>query len=191
MFDAIVLAGGAASRLDGVDKASLVVGDRTLLQRAVAAVAEARHVIVVGPRSNEDALEHVTWCREEPPGGGPVAAIDAALRHVDADRVVVLAVDLPFIAGAVPALLAALDTADAVTLADGAGRANYVASAWRTEALRSALASLADVAGASMRSLYAGASTEAVADRDWGQDCDTAEQLAAARARAEAEENRP
>ncbi|MBA2559128.1 MAG: NTP transferase domain-containing protein, partial [Propionibacteriales bacterium] len=48
-YAAIVLAGGSGRRLGGVDKGSLVVGGKTLLERALAAVAEASCRIAVGP----------------------------------------------------------------------------------------------------------------------------------------------
>ncbi|MEU4744233.1 NTP transferase domain-containing protein, partial [Actinosynnema sp. NPDC023658] len=58
---AVVLAGGRGSRLGGVDKASLVVDGRTLLDHVLDAVAAARQVIVVGPR--KDDVTGVTWAR--------------------------------------------------------------------------------------------------------------------------------
>ena len=39
-MDAIVLAGGKATRLDGADKTALVVGGRTLLERVLDAVRD-------------------------------------------------------------------------------------------------------------------------------------------------------
>src|SRR5680860_874839 len=42
--DAIVVAGGRGTRLGGADKASITVGARTLLERALAAVADAERV---------------------------------------------------------------------------------------------------------------------------------------------------
>jgi len=49
VFDAIVLTGGAASRLGGADKPALEVGGTTLLERVLAAVADAGRIVVVGP----------------------------------------------------------------------------------------------------------------------------------------------
>src|SRR5204863_90328 len=75
VYDAIVLAGGAATRLGGADKPQLKVAGRSLLDRAVDAVHGAARIVVVGPEQQVDAA--VTFCREDPPGGGPVAAIAA------------------------------------------------------------------------------------------------------------------
>jgi molybdopterin-guanine dinucleotide biosynthesis protein A len=184
VYDAIVLAGGAGSRLGRPDKPQLEVGGQSLLDRVVAAVADAQHVVVVGPP--QPVAGTVAFCREEPAGAGPVAAVAAGLPLTSADVVVVLAGDLPWIAPAVPALLAALPAAGVAMLADEDGRANYLAAAWRRRELAAALAALGDPAGASARSLIAAVPQVLVPDRGgWGRDCDTWDDLAQARARTE------
>lgn len=56
--------GGRGSRLDGVDKAGIEVGGRTLLEWALDAVIDAREVVVVGdPVPTE---RPVTFTRESP-----------------------------------------------------------------------------------------------------------------------------
>ena len=108
VFDAVVLAGGAAERLGRADKPGVRVGGRTLLDRVLAACADAAVTVVVGAR--RPTARPVVWAREEPPGGGPLAALHAGLRHTTADRVVVLSADLPFLdANAVHRLLTVLD----------------------------------------------------------------------------------
>ncbi|WP_281157231.1 NTP transferase domain-containing protein, partial [Streptomyces sp. HYC2] len=93
--DAVVLAGGAARRLGGADKPGLRVGGRALLDRVLAACADADTTVVVAdPRPT---ARPVRWAREEPAGAGPLAALDAGLRHTTADHVVVLSADLPFL----------------------------------------------------------------------------------------------
>jgi molybdopterin-guanine dinucleotide biosynthesis protein A len=173
-YDAVVLAGGRARRLDGVDKPMLQWQGRSLLEHVLESVAGAARVIVVGPPRAIAAP--VTWCREQPPGGGPVAALEAANREVTAAVVVVLAADLPSVGPAVPLLLQALAAdpgADLAALRDGE-HLNYLASAWRTDRLRTRLASLPATDGASMRALVAGARLAAVADTGaWSDDWDT------------------
>ncbi|MDT4922611.1 MAG: hypothetical protein QOG01_324 [Pseudonocardiales bacterium] len=183
VYDAIVLAGGAARRLGGVDKPQLEVDGATLLDRAVAAAADADAVVVVGPR--QPVAADVTWCREEPPGGGPVAAAAAGLHGTAADVVLVLAADLPWVAPAVPLLLAAVADAEVALLVDPSGRVNYLAAAWRRPAFVAALAAVGQVQGASMRSVVAMARRpELVPDTGgWGRDCDTWDDLAEARNR--------
>ena len=189
-FDAIVLAGGAARRLGGADKPAQRVAGATLLDRVLAAVADARQTVVVGPR--RAVSRDVVWCREEPPGGGPVAALAAAVPLVGRPRVVLLAADLPWIAPAVPLLLAALDPAPCAVLVDAAGRWNLLASAWETAALRAAVAASSPPEGRAVRSLYGGVRVATVPDTGgWGADCDTWDDLRTARRRAADEERNP
>ncbi|WP_344329901.1 molybdenum cofactor guanylyltransferase, partial [Kitasatospora putterlickiae] len=72
-YDAIVPAGGAARRLGGADKPGLTIGGTTLLDRVLAACADARTTVVVGP-ARPTARPGIRWTRERPPGGGPVVA---------------------------------------------------------------------------------------------------------------------
>jgi molybdopterin-guanine dinucleotide biosynthesis protein A len=183
VWDALVLAGGQARRLAGADKPAVLIGGRTLLDRAVAAVAAAGRVVVVGPPR---PLDHdVEWCQEDPPGGGPVAAIAAGLPRTTAEVVVVLAADLPYVAPAVPVLVRTLaeSGADLAMLADDTGRANHLAAAWRRAALEAALAATAQPRGAAVRSLLTAVTVVLVPDdAGWGRDCDTWDDVAAARA---------
>ena len=183
-FDALVLAGGFAARLGGADKPQLTIAGRSLLDHAVAAVRDAQRVIVVGPEQPVDGS--VVFCREQPPGGGPVAAIAAGLRHTSSDAVVVLAADLPFVAPAIPLLLDALPSVGAALLVDDSGRANYLAAAWRRASLDEALTALGDPTNASARALTELTPRVLVPDEGgWGRDCDTWEDLAQARSERE------
>ncbi|MEU4632796.1 NTP transferase domain-containing protein [Micromonospora chalcea] len=110
-YAAVVLAGGAARRMGGVDKPARPVGGRPMLHRVLAAVADADQRIVVGPSGPVPGGVRTT--REEPPGGGPVAAIAAGLALLDpgTTTVALLAADLPLLtAAAVTELRRALDT---------------------------------------------------------------------------------
>ena len=183
-YDAVVLAGGGARRLGGADKPGVRVGGRALLDRVLGACADAvRTVVVAAPRPT---ARPVDWAREEPPGGGPVAALDAGLRGTTADRVVVLSADLPFLApDTVHRLLAALDTGvDGALLADADGRDQPLVAAYRTAALRRELAALGGgLAGLPLRRLTAGLDLTRVPDAVASFDCDTWDDIAAARAR--------
>jgi molybdopterin-guanine dinucleotide biosynthesis protein A len=135
-FAAVVLAGGRGSRLGGVDKPAIEVGGVSLLDRALAAVAGADPVVVVGPR--RPVAVDVVWAREEPAGAGPVPALLAGLdRLADEDlAVVLLAADLPLVStDTVARLLGALGETGAV-LVDDDGRPQWLTSAWRLSALR-------------------------------------------------------
>lgn len=95
-FAGIVLAGGTAARMDGADKAAVEVAGRTLLEHAVEALLDADEVVVVGPETVR-TTRPVTFVREDPPLGGPVAGllagVDALLRPPR--TIGVLAVDMP------------------------------------------------------------------------------------------------
>ncbi|WP_043840740.1 molybdenum cofactor guanylyltransferase [Amycolatopsis taiwanensis] len=159
----IVLAGGAARRMSGVDKPMLEVGGMPLLRRAISALRGVSPVIVVGPR--RAGLPPVTWTREEPPGGGPVAGLAAGLALVPPgkDLVVVLAADLPGLRpSTVDKLVAALGAADGAVLVDADGKRQWLIGAWRTARLRAALPS--SPGGVSMRKLLGGLSTVTVGE---------------------------
>jgi len=179
-FDAVVLAGGDARRLGGLDKATIEVGGLSLLDRALDAIQGAGEVIVVGPRRPTSAV--VGWTSEIPPGGGPLRATVAGLELVRSDLVVVLAVDYPFVTRAVvAALIRATGTHDGAALQDEGGAMHYVVGAYRTDALRSALEALPPVE-ASMRSLFGTLDVAAVRADRAALDIDTPEDLERARA---------
>ncbi|MEW1644380.1 NTP transferase domain-containing protein [Streptomyces sp. NPDC091219] len=194
-YDAVVLAGGAARRLGGADKPGLRVGGRALLDRVLGACADAGTTVVVAdPRPT---ARPVRWAREEPPGAGPVAALDAGLRHTAAEAVVVLSADLPFLEPAtVRSLLTALRTsgADGALLTDADGRDQPLVAAYRAPALRRELAALAPAASVSgsaaggltglpLRRLTAALALTRVPDPVASFDCDTWDDLVTARAR--------
>ncbi|MEV7724629.1 NTP transferase domain-containing protein [Streptomyces sp. NPDC087917] len=192
IYDAIVLAGGAARRLGGADKPGLPVGGRTLLDRVLDACADARTTIVVGAR--RATARPVRWTREDPPGGGPVAALDAGLRQATGALVLVLSADLPFLdRDTVHTLLTAAAEApadrDGALLRDADGRDQPLVAAYRVEALRRESAVLATEHGhlrdLPLRALTAELRLVAVtaAEPLASFDCDTWEDLAAARAR--------
>ncbi|MFE7844071.1 molybdenum cofactor guanylyltransferase [Microbacterium sp. NPDC057407] len=149
---AILLAGGRASRVGGAAKPLFEVGGTTLLRAAVNAVtdASARPVTVVGPALDPDLP--VEWVREDPPFGGPVAAVVAALGawtetgRPDPEWTLLLACDLPGVAAAVRQLTADLallprDT-DGLCLGDASSRPQWLIGAYRTAALRAAASAL-------------------------------------------------
>ena len=204
-FDAVVLAGGGGTRLGGADKPGLVVGQRTLLGSVVSAVTEAgaSRVVVVGPE-RPAALgaaplspgtggpgtrggEQVSYTREDPPGGGPVAALRCGLAEVPAPDIVLLAADLPFLRPVhVTRLLAALagPAARGVALLDASGRPQWLASGWPAAVLRAALE---DYPGSSLRGVLGPLKPVLLPDETaagepppW-LDCDTAEDLRVAR----------
>ncbi|GAA2922677.1 NTP transferase domain-containing protein [Streptomyces enissocaesilis] len=188
-YDAIVLAGGAARRLGGVDKPGVRVGGRTLLDRVLGACRGAGTTVVAGGR--RATVRPVEWAREKPAGGGPLAALDAGVRRTTADSVLVLSADLPFIgSGTVQRLLGALEESgrEAALLVDAGGRDQPLVAAYRAEPLRRELALLAtehgSLSGLPLRLLTGElALTRVPAGPLDSFDCDTWENIAAARSR--------
>lgn len=194
-WTAVILTGGASRRM-GRDKAGAPLGERTLLDHVLAGVGAAtgRPVVIVGPQP--DLAVH-PWhvvpivCREDPPGGGPAAAVAAALPHVGTPMLGLIATDMP-LAGELLAQLACVlaehPDAAAVVPLDAGGRAQPLAAVYRTEALRAATAAAGgDFDGAPLRTLLGGLATlhvEVTDDAGWRlRDLDTPADLAWAEAR--------
>ncbi|NJQ17849.1 nucleotidyltransferase family protein [Streptomyces bohaiensis] len=197
-FDAVVLAGGAGRRLGGTDKAAVRVGGRTLLDRVLTACRAARGTVVVGPP--RPTVRPVLRAREDPPGGGPLAAVAAGLAALGHHPgrppspgappvVAVLATDLPFLT---PELVAAVtdppDGADAVVPIDADGRDQTLAAGYRVAPLLTALAGIraehGRLDGLPLRLLPAALRVHRLATSPNGPvDCDTWADIAAARTR--------
>ncbi len=181
-FDAIVLAGGAGRRLGGVDKAAVALAGETLLDRALAALAGAERVVVVGPRRPvQQADREIVWTVEDPAGGGPAAALMQGIGLVQQSVVMVLAVDVPFAASAVSRLVGSLGGHDAAMLVDADGRRQPLVCAYRTNGLRARVAD-GPWENRSLRALVEGLQVlEVAAVGDESLDCDTPTDLERAR----------
>lgn len=101
----IVLAGGSSRRMGGADKTALEVGGRSLLDHVLASWPTDASMVVVGPR--RQVTRPVEWCRELPPGSGPLSGLAAGLARLDTELVALAAGDAPMVGQGVPALLAA------------------------------------------------------------------------------------
>lgn len=186
-YTAVVLAGGKAARLGGQAKPQLLVGTRSILAAVLDAVADAERRIVVGPP--QPIPPDVLLVREQPPRGGPVAAVHAGLAHVGTEVVVLLAGDLPFLTAGLVHQLRQRLIGDGVVVVDDSGRDQYLLGAWRTAALRQA-AGAASRGPTSLRRMLAPLAFGRFRPDDppgapppW-LDCDTPADLARARALA-------
>lgn len=185
---AILLAGGRGSRMGGVHKPLLDVGGMTLLDAAICAVREAECDPVVGVGDPAIALSAlasaIIWVREDPPFGGPAAAIVAALPLVDAPLTFVLACDLPRVGDAVRLLRGTSMAGDGLCLG-ASGQRQWLTGLYRSDALRAAARALPDAGrDASVRSLLGGlAITSVAASDELAADIDTWDDLNEARRR--------
>ena len=136
---AVVLAGGASQRFPP-DKLAQLVGEEPLLDRALASVPEDFTVVVVG--SVREVARPAIFTSEDPPGGGPAAALVAGLRRAlteSSDVIVTLPADMPLGGQAASTLLRRLDIesdAQAVVGIDAGGQEQPLQLALRPAAAR-------------------------------------------------------
>ena len=145
----VVVAGGDATRF-GSDKVAAVIEGQTVLDWVLDAWSFGAEHIAVGPV--RPTRRPVRWCRERPPGGGPAAAVAAALPHVGYPWVALAAADAPLVGAVVSELragaaLAAEEGADGAWLVDGKGQPQPLAAIVRLAALHDVLI---DAAGDSL-----------------------------------------
>lgn len=172
----VLLGGGRSSRM-GVDKLSLSLDGATLAERGLdALLGVAQRVIVASPPRAGLERPRVEFTLEDPPFGGPVAGIAAAVARIDGDgEVYVLAGDLAEPGRVVEALAGAVPGRDGVALVDDQGWPQYLAARYSVSALRRALAG--QVRDRSVRRTLAGLSLVLVpVDDSVTVDLDTPEQ---------------
>jgi molybdopterin-guanine dinucleotide biosynthesis protein A len=133
MWSAAILAGGRARRLGGQDKSALIVDGVRLLDRQLAALHSLTDTILLvgypglAPASCVVVPDHR-------PGTGPLGAISTALSAATTERVLIVAVDLPFLTTAFLEFLARADEdADAVVPVSG-GRWQPLCAMYRRRA---------------------------------------------------------
>jgi len=99
LWDAHILAGGRARRLGGHDKGALVVGDRRILERQIAALEgrAARIIIVGGPERHIGGGVEVI--PDSLPDIGALGGLYTALVNAASERTLVMACDMPFVTG--------------------------------------------------------------------------------------------
>jgi molybdopterin-guanine dinucleotide biosynthesis protein A len=96
-----VLAGGASRRM-GTPKHELILDGETLLARTLRrARLVARRVVVLGPPDRIRPIDAATSTDfqvlpDDPPGRGPLGAIQSGLRHTRTELNLFLSCDLPF-----------------------------------------------------------------------------------------------
>jgi molybdenum cofactor guanylyltransferase len=137
---AVVLCGGDSRRF-GSDKTQADLGGSTVLDALLTTLPVDWAVVCVGPE-RPSARTRLLWTRENPPGGGPVAGVAAALPLVESAVVVLLGGDMPY-AGPMAASLARRLGEEAgvevVVGRDETGRLQPLLAAYRANSLRAAV----------------------------------------------------
>ena len=131
--------------MGGVDKLSLDVGGRTVLDRVLGAARPLCEILVVVGPTRPTSVAGVTFASEAGPGGGPVTAVQAGLDLLaDVDAVLVLAGDLPLLTeeGLGRLLGAVAGDHDAAAALDHEGRPNPLLAAYAAGPLRARSAGL-------------------------------------------------
>lgn len=146
------MTGGKSTRF-GSDKSAIVLGGISLIEKILKNLPDG-NVIIVGPKISQ-SIREVTFTQEEPTGGGPVAAVAAALPLIHTPEVCILATDMPFSAQVVSALLNQPFNNDALIPTDVSGRIQPLCARYKRVALESVISRLGDPDGKSMRAVIA------------------------------------
>jgi molybdopterin-guanine dinucleotide biosynthesis protein A len=101
---AIILAGGNSQRM-GRDKANLLLGEQTLLQRVIATMQQVFPFVIVSVRQPRPEINLPQVCDEQL-NAGPLAGLVASLSRITTPWAFVVACDMPFVEPAVVELLA-------------------------------------------------------------------------------------
>ncbi len=198
-IEAVVLTGGLAQRLQGAVKGEIDVGCGPILTGELDAVRRAgiRRAIVVGPGPLRapSGLE-IAVTREDPPFGGPTAALAAALPLARAPWLLLLACDLPGSATLVSLLTEAWDeltaapspAGEGAIVVDRTGRPQWLAGVYARGAVQRELDRASDEAepppcgarrDASVGRVLGGLDLLHIADRDdASRDVETPDDLA-------------
>ncbi len=167
------------------DKTVADVGGVSLLERTLSGLPDGSLVVCVGPPV--PTTRAVTWAREDPPLGGPLAAVEAGLGALPSgvETVLLIAGDMPRAGLASAALLEALEanSGGLAVVVDDEDRPQPLLSAWARDLLTERIGALAPTAGRAVTALLDTANPVLVDDA-WGAsaDVDTDEDLRVLRA---------
>jgi molybdopterin-guanine dinucleotide biosynthesis protein A len=143
---AVILAGGRSRRM-GHDKATLRLGERTLMQQLIEVVAPLFPHLVVSVAAPRADLPWPQVC-DVRPGQGPLGGLCAALGQVDTPWIFALATDMPFVAPAlIEALAARRDCVEDAVVPRVHGHPQPLAAFYSTRCLTPFAALLEDDAG--------------------------------------------
>ena len=139
MFDVqgFILVGGASSRM-GTDKAQLTFGGRTAVELIGTALDEVTDTVAtVGwPEAKVAGFPNIPDLRRD---WGPLAGVEAALRHAESAYCLIVGCDFPFVTARLfERLMQSTDDADAVVPLQNDGQAQPLCAVYRVQPCLSA-----------------------------------------------------
>ena len=165
---AVILAGGEGSRIGG-DKPMRLLGETTLLDRAIDYASGLSDEVAVAVRDQQIDEARAAIIRDDPMIEGPLGGLVAALRFAHnegADAVLTLPTDMPFLPPDLADRLAEELASNRAAIARSGGHFHPVCGLWLTAALDSVPEYLAS----GSRSLRGLAETVGYAAVDWPTD---------------------
>jgi molybdopterin-guanine dinucleotide biosynthesis protein A len=179
IIDAIVLAGGRASRLDGASKAALPLDGRSLLEHILRSLPPTRQIVVVGDHTDIAAAApgaNIVIAREDPIFAGPAAAIAAGVDALDAtsDFTAIVACDMPAVGDAITMLVASVrDGSDGAVAVSADRRVQSLVGLYSTRGLAECVArhrDAGDLENLSVRALLSGLDPAPISTPDGSTD---------------------
>ncbi|MCT1564297.1 molybdenum cofactor guanylyltransferase [Corynebacterium glucuronolyticum] len=174
-ISAMVLAGGRATRMGGIDKACAVADGERLIDIVLRSLGPAPR-IVVSSRQPEGLPADVQLVAENPPFAGPIAAIARGSEEIATPFVFITTVDAPFASRLLPRLARVIGDHSAAVVRSSDGFLEPLIALWRTVDLRVAIAETG-TEGAAKRLYSAAPSFIEVPGDGSERDYDTLEEL--------------
>ncbi|MCC3861801.1 molybdenum cofactor guanylyltransferase MobA [Pseudemcibacter aquimaris] len=126
----VILAGGGSSRMGGVDKYTLMLGERPILDHIIARIEPQASKILFN--CNKEIDVSLTVIRDQKPNLGPLGGIQAALEYAKEkgyNSVITVACDTPFIPENLTSRLQSLE-GNPLVIAASNGRLHPVVARW-------------------------------------------------------------
>ncbi|MCC6177861.1 MAG: molybdenum cofactor guanylyltransferase [Chloroflexi bacterium] len=137
----VILAGGRGSRLGGIDKASLEIGGRTVLDHVLDVVAPlSDELLAVVNDTRLDGSPHLRTVRDPDPHAGVLPALLAALDAARSPLCLLVACDMPFLQPDLLVELIRLGQSVDVVMPRIEGQAQPMHAVYRREPCRQAIA---------------------------------------------------
>lgn len=140
--DSIIVAGGSASRMGGVDKAMLPLGlsGETLLEDIIKSCPGKVFIVGYPRKIATQSNDQVTWVADLNPGGGPAAGIWSGLASITSEYVFISAADQTLSAETVSKLIKSANGSDGAWAIRSDGGGQPLCACVRTGVLRELLA---------------------------------------------------